>query len=94
MQIAPIKPRHGEPCNGCGLCCAAERCPLAVVLIGDGPAPCPALELDEGRFWCGLIRNTAKYTIAIEAEKAPWLGEILRQQYFGTGCDSDDDEAA
>ena len=29
---APPKPAEGAPCNGCGLCCLAEPCPLGVLV--------------------------------------------------------------
>lgn len=29
-EVAPEKPEEGAPCNGCGFCCAAEPCGLAV----------------------------------------------------------------
>lgn len=67
------KPPHGEPCNNCGRCCAAELCPLASALFttdtdDEGFAPqgvpgrCPALEPgDDGSFFCGLLRNPERY---------------------------------
>lgn len=52
---APAKPAFGEPCNGCGVCCALELCKYARCVHGDGvPAPCPSLIFHSGRYWCGL----------------------------------------
>ncbi|MFT4012323.1 MAG: hypothetical protein QM682_02760 [Paracoccus sp. (in: a-proteobacteria)] len=84
------KPPHGQPCNGCGLCCMAERCPLAVVVFGPGDR-CPALE-DQGglRFGCGLIANPLRYAprlvkrhggAAVSAAAAVLVGA-------GHGCDA------
>ena len=46
----PIKPAHGNPCNGCGLCCAMEPCGVAREFIPDHPeeGPCLALEWEAG----------------------------------------------
>lgn len=90
-STAPEKPRMGEPCNGCGYCCAAETCQLAQLLMGDPPAPCPAMEFDAGRFWCGLVRNPDKYLvhpfIGLGTRVAPLAMESLG---VGRGCDADD----
>jgi len=29
---APAKPPLGAPCNGCGVCCLAEPCPVGVLV--------------------------------------------------------------
>lgn len=63
--------------------------PLAIEFIGDGPGPCPAMEFDEGRFWCGLVRNASKYIPGCK----PFADDAIRAVLlpaFGTGCDSDD----
>jgi hypothetical protein len=94
QKTAPEKPRKGEQCNGCGFCCAAERCPLAIELIGPGPGPCPALEFDEdnSRFWCGIVKNASHYTDIIKPEYEAKFGFIIAGLYFGTGCDAEDFE--
>ncbi len=88
-ERAPEKPKENEPCNGCGFCCAAIRCPLALIMIGDGPAPCPAMEFDGGRFWCGLLRDASRYSDHCPPYAAPFFREQLLP-YFGTGCDTSD----
>jgi hypothetical protein len=40
---APAKPAFGTPCNGCGVCCLAEPCPLGMVLSGKRRGACEAL---------------------------------------------------
>lgn len=88
-QTAPPKPIEGQPCNGCGFCCAAERCLIAVEVIGPGPAPCPAMEFEDGRFWCGILRNVSHY----RPDLPKYADIIFRKElarYFGTGCDSTD----
>jgi hypothetical protein len=71
---APSKPRLGAPCNGCGVCCLAEPCPLGVLVTGRRTGRCAALEwvVSESRYRCGLVRALAPRWIAA-----------------GRGCDSD-----
>lgn len=40
---APAKPALGQACNGCGVCCAAEPCPVSLALLWPHQAPCRAL---------------------------------------------------
>ncbi len=86
MQTAPEKAPFGSPCNGCGYCCAAEVCVVGQGLFGkETPAPCPALEFADGRFWCGAVR------VADGAGKH--VGMYLRMRLgIGVGCDTDDPE--
>ena len=87
----PRKPKCGDACNGCGVCCIAEPCASAVEFIGATEGPCPALEFEDGRYWCGMVRHPAKYLG--EPEK-PWADKILGGIYaemiaVGHGCDAD-----
>ena len=87
-EVAPEKPQEGAPCNGCGLCCAAEPCGLAVELLGATAGPCPAMEFVDGRFWCGLVRNPSTYLDTL-AFGDHMLGAIFAQALgVGRGCDS------
>ncbi len=81
---APEKPRFGEPCNGCGFCCASEVCKVGLAMFGDDtPAPCPAMVYSDGRFWCGIVE-------AADAT-APGPATFLRLLLgVGLGCDSED----
>ncbi|GKT22078.1 hypothetical protein AVHM3334_07095 [Acidovorax sp. SUPP3334] len=40
---APLQPAQGAPCNGCGLCCLAEPCPLGMLVSRRRTGPCTAL---------------------------------------------------
>ena len=40
---APPKPAEGAPCNGCGLCCLAEPCPLGMLVSRRRTGACTAL---------------------------------------------------
>ncbi len=87
-EVAPEKPEEGAPCNGCGFCCAAEPCGLAVEFIGATVGPCPAMEFDDGRFWCGLVRNPSSY-LDTPAFGDHMVGAIFAQALgVGRGCDS------
>jgi hypothetical protein len=84
IEHGPNKPKRGEPCNGCGYCCAAEVCEIGLHAFGAStPAPCPALEFRDGRFWCGIVRKM---------DEVP-EGKILRMLLgIELGCDADDFE--
>ncbi|MEE7492218.1 hypothetical protein [Methylobacterium oryzae] len=89
------KPREGQPCTGCGYCCAESACGLAreyVAGVGakhDGP--CPALEFEDGRFWCGLVRHAGRYMDFPEDWADTMLGGLFAQVLgAGQGCDASD----
>ncbi|WCM91005.1 hypothetical protein [Acidovorax sp. NCPPB 3576] len=44
---APPQPAQGAPCNGCGLCCLAEPCPLGMLVSRRRRGPCAALRWRE-----------------------------------------------
>jgi hypothetical protein len=76
---APLKPRLGDACNGCGVCCLAEPCPLGVLVSLRLRGPCRALRWDDAtrRYRCGL------------AHRSPWARLARRLIAAGAGCDSD-----
>lgn len=55
------KPKFRDVCNGCGLCCALELCDVAVQAFPGALAPCPALEWEDGRAWCGMARHPSRH---------------------------------
>jgi hypothetical protein len=84
----PEKPSFGSPCNGCGLCCAAQICQPGSTALGlkdadDGdhpPGPCPLMRWHDGRFWCGLL----------ETERAPGtILTLVTALGIGSGCQVD-----
>lgn len=89
----PTKPPIDSPCNGCGICCIAEQCRVSVDLFGTAQV-CPALEWEDAKFWCGLMRHPGAYDAEIEHLKQ--FGEAISVGYYqrliggGKGCDSDD----
>lgn len=53
---APMKPKYGDQCNGCGYCCAAEVCAVGKAIHGDDtPAPCPSMTYQDRKFSCGAL---------------------------------------
>lgn len=83
------KPPHGSPCNGCGGCCADQRCPLGQIVFGKG-GRCPALEMRFPAFTCGLVDNPETYAPGVTArhgaKKAGHAAAILIGA--GRGCDA------
>lgn len=89
--MALSKPRYGEPCNGCGMCCVAVQCPVSLGLFGEQPL-CPALEQAGDALACGLMRNTLDYVPDMPA----WGGKALTEAFAlmigsGLGCDGADE---
>jgi hypothetical protein len=86
----PAKPLYGTPCNGCGQCCMGQLCPPASEIWPGRKGPCPALEYEGDRFWCGLIRHSTLYT----QEQTDSKADELLSSYFangvgaGWGCDA------
>ena len=54
---APAKPAWGAPCNGCGVCCLSEPCPVGMILSRRRAGACLALQWDEPgkRYRCGAL---------------------------------------
>jgi len=97
---APAKPALGEPCNGCGVCCLLEPCPLGVLLSGFRHGRCSALrwQADTEMYRCGamtLPREVLRERLPqllrpASLLLAPALGATAgRWVAAGTGCDCD-----
>jgi Fe-S-cluster-containing hydrogenase component 2 len=83
---APAKPPIGQACNGCGVCCLAEPCPLGALVSRRLSGACAALRWDgAGRHYrCGLV-----------SQGRSWLSALARRWIAaGRGCDSDAEVAA
>ncbi len=75
---APAKPAVGAACNGCGVCCLSEPCPLGMLVSLKLRGACHALRWDEAaeRYRCGLMASA--------------LGPVVKRWIAaGTSCDSD-----
>lgn len=92
QPAAPAKPAVGAPCNGCGLCCLAEPCPLGMLVSRRRTGACVALRWsDTGqRYLCGMVTDPASVT----GWSHPWAVRALaalahRWIASGAGCDAD-----
>lgn len=76
---APPKPPEGKPCNGCGICCLAEPCPVGMVISLKRHGTCRALRWsdEETRYVCGLMAKPG----VLRRIVSRWIAA-------GIGCDS------
>jgi len=76
---APPKPPEGRPCNGCGICCLAEPCPVGIVVSLKRHGACKALRWSEAetRYVCGLMAHGGRLSRIV----GRWIAA-------GQGCDS------
>ena len=89
---APRKPQPDAPCNGCGVCCASEPCPLGVLASRRTAGRCEALlwHDDESRYRCGLATRPAAHLRAGTRWAAPLLKRLAQRCISaGSGCDCD-----
>lgn len=84
---APAKPATGQPCNGCGVCCLAEPCPVGMLVSRKRHGACKALVWAdaEGRYRCGLLMaGSARPGLW----RALWRRWAARWISAGSGCDA------
>lgn len=89
---APAKPAIGAPCNGCGLCCAAEPCPVGMFALLQFRGSCRALlwQEEQQRYVCGMVVRPTDYWRWLPAGMAAWTGRrAARSIAAGQGCDAD-----
>lgn len=96
---APGKVPEGAACNGCGVCCLFEPCPLGVVLSRTRFGACSAVRWQDapGQYRCGAI-VAPEAVLAVSLPRGTrWLARLLapllrrwgaRWIAAGTGCDS------
>jgi hypothetical protein len=65
QPVAP-PPAYGAPCNGCGLCCIEEVCEIGQVLGLEGSGACRGLRFEDGRYWCGPVREPESFGLTAE----------------------------
>ena len=88
---APPKPPEGQACNGCGVCCASEPCPLGRLASRRRSGACAALvwQAEAGRYRCGLIAQPHRHLPGALRWSAPWVARLARRWIaVGRGCDS------
>ncbi|MEN9482152.1 MAG: hypothetical protein RJB37_32 [Pseudomonadota bacterium] len=87
---APRKPAPGQACNGCGLCCLTEPCPVGMLASQRRDGACHMLEWDEGaaRYVCGLLTGQHAPLPVWLRPAAPLLRRSARRLIAaGIGCD-------
>ena len=88
---APPKPPEGAPCNGCGLCCLAEPCPLGMLVSRRRTGACVALRWSEadGRYLCGMVADPGAVTGWNRPWAVRWQKALARRWIaVGVGCDA------
>ncbi|HEY9027306.1 MAG TPA: hypothetical protein VIP05_23645 [Burkholderiaceae bacterium] len=86
-----MKPAEAAPCNGCGVCCAAEPCPVGVLVSGRRSGACAALSWndDAGLYRCGLVADPRAVLPRLPALLAPAVSRLARRWISAaSGCDS------
>jgi hypothetical protein len=85
---APPKPPEGAACNGCGLCCLAEPCPLGMLISRSRHGACRALLWNEGdgRYHCGAVTTPERFLAWLPSGLAHRLAR--RWIAAGDGCDA------
>ncbi|EEF22670.1 conserved hypothetical protein [Ricinus communis] len=89
---APAKPALGETCNGCGVCCAAEPCPVSLALLWPHRAPCRALIWSDPaqRYLCGMVSEPARFLRWLPAGMNDIASRIFKRWIAAdTACDAD-----
>jgi len=88
---APPKPALGEACNGCGICCATEPCPVSMVALLQFKGACRGLmwQEKESRYACGMVVQPAAYLRWLPARLENWAGRLAAKRIAaGQGCDA------
>lgn len=88
---APAKPDYGQACNGCGVCCSAEPCPVARVFLWQRRGACRALEwhTDAGAYRCGMLLRPAHYLYFIPVVLQTWFSRLVSRWIAANSfCDS------
>ena len=89
--LSPPKPAIGTPCNGCGVCCASEPCPVGMVLSRRRHGSCVALrwEQDDMRYRCAAVSAPASVMPPGTRWLAPVFARLARRWIAaGSGCDA------
>ncbi len=98
--LAPAKPALGAPCNGCGICCLVEPCPVGMVLSAKRQGACDALHWDAqlANYRCGALVRPGevlhevlpRMVRSLSGVLAPLLAALARRAIaVGVGCDCD-----
>ena len=89
---APPKPALGAPCNGCGVCCLAEPCPVGMLVSRRRHGACTAVLWDaaQSRYLCGMVVQPGQYLpLSLRWLTPLWQRWSRRFIAAGIGCDCD-----
>jgi hypothetical protein len=97
--LAPAKVAEGAECNGCGVCCLFEPCPVGIFLTGRRSGACAAVRWNEAlqQYRCGAVVAPQEVLFQALPSGARWMAIVLtpllrkmglRWISAGTGCDS------
>ncbi len=93
---APPKPALGAPCNGCGICCLAEPCPVGMVVSLKRHGACRALVWSEAeqQYRCGMLVHPSRYVGWPTLRPDALLNRLMRRYArrliaAGVGCDAE-----
>ena len=98
QPAAPAKPAVGQACNGCGLCCLYQPCPVGMVVSRSRHGPCRALVWvdQESLYRCGLLQKFEPSGVGHPEKADPTrplqrlLHRVVRRWIAaGHGCDAD-----
>lgn len=88
---APPKPALGAACNGCGVCCAADPCPVARVFLLQRAGSCRALlwQAASSSYACGMVSEPARHSRLVPTWLNARAGRFFASRIAaGLGCDS------
>ena len=91
---APAKPEAGAACNGCGVCCAWQPCPLGMLISGRRHGACDALRWDAAgsHYRCAMVSDPQAVLPRLPGPASRWLQGLARRWIAaGAGCDCDAD---
>jgi hypothetical protein len=94
---APAKPAVGAACNGCGVCCAWQPCPLGVLVSGRRQGMCTALRWDGAArlYRCAMVQAPESAWPALPRPLRPALRRLAHRWIAaGAGCDCSADARA
>jgi len=82
---APAKPAVGQPCNGCGVCCLAEPCPVGMLISRRRHGACNVLVWSpaQSRYRCGLLLTSGRRWWTRWWQR--WAARVISA---GSGCDA------
>ena len=86
---APAKPPEGAACNGCGLCCLAEPCPLGMLVSRRLRGSCVALRWSDAqqRYLCAMVADPGGATGITRPWAVGALAWLARRWIAaGSGC--------